>query len=188
MQWWIQDSLQLRRRSGLRSVAESLQHVVRRHLLVLRLLQWHSNLPVQPRLGFLPLREHQRRRVHHLHQRRQEVLRDDPGMLRLHRRLLVPTRLLLLHLVQEHAGLLRQLLSAGLVLDRRNPFRQPSSQPLGAVFFCAPRLKVQQARVSRVRLRCARRESARRKRTWLTGFTRLRAERRFSRLNGQLPH
>ena len=108
---------------------------MRRHLLLLRLLQRHSDLPMQSRFGLLPLRKHQRRRLHHLHQRRQEVLRDDPGLLRLHRRLLLPAGLLLLHLVQGHPGVLRNLLIESSKFRQFDP-RQPWSNPLGAVFFC----------------------------------------------------
>ncbi len=48
--------------------------------------------------------------LHHLHQRRRKVLRDDPGLLRLHGRH-DEGRLHLLHDDEQHAGLLRHLLT-----------------------------------------------------------------------------
>ena len=47
--------------------------------------------------------------LHHLHQRRRQVLRDDPGLLRLHGRH-DEGRLHLLRDDEQHAGLLRLLL------------------------------------------------------------------------------
>ena len=58
----------------------------------------------------LQVRIHQGRLLHQLHVGRQGLLRDSPIVLRLPRDLL-QERLLLLHLLQQHAGLLRHLLS-----------------------------------------------------------------------------
>ena len=73
-------------------------------------LQRHLLLPVQPHLRHLQVRIHQGRLLHQLHLGRQGLLRDAPIVLRLPVDLL-RERLLLLHLLQQHAGLLRHLLS-----------------------------------------------------------------------------
>jgi hypothetical protein len=67
-------------------------------------------LPVQFRVCALQVREHQGRLHDLLHQRRQTVLRPDPGLLRLPGKVL-HQRLLLLRVLQWHAGLLRHVLS-----------------------------------------------------------------------------
>jgi hypothetical protein len=72
------------------------------------LFERHLLLPMQPDPGYLQVRIHEGRLLHQLLERRQGLLRDDPSLLQL----LVPMlreRLLLLHLLQQHAGLLRQL-------------------------------------------------------------------------------
>jgi hypothetical protein len=58
----------------------------------------------------LQVRVHQGRLLHFLHFRRQGLLRDSAIVLRMPVDLL-QERLLLLHLVQQHADLLRHLLS-----------------------------------------------------------------------------
>jgi hypothetical protein len=59
-------------------------------------------------LRYLQVRIHQRRVLHQLHVGRQGLLRDDPGLLQVSPNLL-RERLLLLHLLQQHASLLRHL-------------------------------------------------------------------------------
>jgi hypothetical protein len=65
---------------------------------------------VQPHLRHLQVRAHRERLLHHLHQRRQGLRRDFAVMLR-DARVLPEERLLLLHLLQQHAVLLRNLLT-----------------------------------------------------------------------------
>ena len=86
-----------------------LQDALRRPGLLLVYLQWDRMLPHLPDAGHLQVRVHQGRLLHQLHERRREVLRDAASLLRLPR-VLLRERLLLLHLVQQHAGLLRHLL------------------------------------------------------------------------------
>jgi hypothetical protein len=74
-------------------------------VLVLLHLERHSGLQLQPVLRPLQVREHERRLLHHLHQRRREVLRDAAGVLRLPGNLL-QERLLLLRLLRQHLLLL----------------------------------------------------------------------------------
>jgi hypothetical protein len=80
-------------------------------VLVLRDSQWPDRLPVQPHLRHLQVRVHGRRLLHHLLQRRQGVLRDSAVLLR-NARMLPEVRLLLLHLLQQHALLLRDVLKS----------------------------------------------------------------------------
>ena len=106
----IQDPLQVRRRTVVRHVAESLPHVERRLLQLLLHAQRHSVLPMHVRQLPLQVRVHHRRLLHHLHQRRQAALRPVAGLLRMLRKVL-RKRLLLLRVLRQHAGLLRHLLS-----------------------------------------------------------------------------
>jgi hypothetical protein len=71
-------------------------------------VQRHLLLPMQPDDGYLQVRIHKRRLLHQLHERRQGLLRDDPGLLQLLVAML-RERLLLLYLLQRHAGLLRHV-------------------------------------------------------------------------------
>ena len=73
-------------------------------------LERHSLLPGQPVLRHVQVRAHQGRLLHHLHQRRQGLLRNAPGPVRLPR-MLLRERLLLLHFVRQHVRLLRQVRS-----------------------------------------------------------------------------
>jgi hypothetical protein len=68
-------------------------------------------LPGESLLRYLQVRVHQGRLLHQLHLGRQGLLRDSAIVLRLLGDLL-QERLLLLHLLQQHAGLLRHLLIA----------------------------------------------------------------------------
>lgn len=104
-----EDHLPLRRRSVVRYPATSLQDVVQR--LVQRDVheERRLRLPVQHDDVQLPLRDHRERRVHHLHHRRQDLLRSGASVLRLHRRL-PEGRLRVLRLLQRHARLLLLLL------------------------------------------------------------------------------
>jgi len=81
---------------------------VRRHLLVLLHVERHSGLQFQPVLRPLQVREHEGRLLHHVHQRRREVLRDVAIVLRLPR-MLLQERLLLLRFVRQHLLLLRDV-------------------------------------------------------------------------------
>jgi len=74
-------------------------------------LQRHHHLPVQSGDRLVPLRNDEGWLLHHLHQRRQEVRHHAAGLLRLSGRLLLRAGLLLLHFVQQHAVLLRQVLT-----------------------------------------------------------------------------
>jgi len=100
----------LRRCGRLLHATKPLSGVVRRHLLVLLHLERHSGLQFQPVLWPLQVREHQGRLLHHLRQRRREVLRDAAIVLRLPRSLL-QERLLLLRLLRQHLLLLRHVRS-----------------------------------------------------------------------------
>ena len=72
----------------------------------------HAHLPVQHGDVQVRLQDDQGRRVHYLHLWRQGLLRDDPGVLRLHVRL-YEGRMHVLCVLQQHARLLwRLLLSA----------------------------------------------------------------------------
>ena len=95
----------MQRSGGLRHLTEPLSSLVRRHLLVLLHLEWHSGLQLQSLLRSLQVREHEGRLLHHLHQRRRQVLRDAPGLLRL-LGMLLQERLLLLRLLRQHLLLL----------------------------------------------------------------------------------
>jgi hypothetical protein len=81
---------------------------VRRHLLVLLHVERRTDLQSVAVLRALQMREHEEWLLHHLHQRRREVLRDAPGLLRLPG-MLLQERLLLLRLLRQHALLLRHL-------------------------------------------------------------------------------
>jgi hypothetical protein len=63
---------------------------------------------MQPDAGYLQVRIHQGRLLHQLYERRQGVLCDDPSLLQLPVAVL-RERLLLLHLLQQHADLLRHV-------------------------------------------------------------------------------
>jgi hypothetical protein len=71
-------------------------------------LQRHHLLPMQLHRRYLQMRIHERRLLHQLHVGRQGLLCDDSGLLQLSQHLLREW-LLLLHLLQQHAGLLRHL-------------------------------------------------------------------------------
>jgi len=81
---------------------------VRRHLFVLLHVERRTDLQSVAVLRALQMREHEEWLLHHLHQRRREVLRDAPGLLRLPG-MLLQERLLLLRLLRQHALLLRHL-------------------------------------------------------------------------------
>jgi hypothetical protein len=72
------------------------------------LKQRHLYLPMQPHAGQLQVRVHEGRLLDQLHVGRQSLLRDAASMLRLPV-MLLRERLLLLHLVQQHARVLRRL-------------------------------------------------------------------------------
>jgi hypothetical protein len=72
---------------------------------VLLHVERHSGLQFQPVLWPLQVREHEGRLLHHVHQRRREVLRDASIVLRLPR-MLLQERLLLLRLLREYVLLL----------------------------------------------------------------------------------
>ena len=63
---------------------------------------------MQPDDGYLQVRIHEGWLLHQLHERRQGLRGDDPSLLQLPEHLL-RERLLLLHLLQQHAGLLRHV-------------------------------------------------------------------------------
>src|SRR4051794_20412439 len=65
-------------------------------------------LPDQLRLRSMQVRIHERWLLHQLHERRQGMLRHDSGVLQLSEAML-RERLRLLHLLQQHTGLLRHL-------------------------------------------------------------------------------
>lgn len=85
-------------------------------------LERHSGLQLQSVLRPLPVREHVRRVLHHLHQRRQGLLRDAASVLRVPP-LLLRIGLLLLRLLRRHAVLLRHVLSRQLNEARRDPWK-----------------------------------------------------------------
>jgi len=92
---------------------------------------------MQPDLWYLQVRIHQGRLLHQLHLRRQGLLRYPAILLQLPLDLL-RVRLLLLHLVQQHADLLRQLLSRLPKPWDLNAFEtRPQADIGGDVFFCA---------------------------------------------------
>ena len=64
--------------------AEPLHDAGRRHVQLLHDDERHDGLLLQPDDGHVQVRDDRRRRLHHLHQRRHRLLRDDPGLLRLH--------------------------------------------------------------------------------------------------------
>jgi len=113
MQGWFPHSLRLRECRCVPDAAEPLSSLVRRHLLMLLHLERHPGLQLQPVLRSLQVREHQGRLLHHLHQRRHEVLRDAAGLLRLPG-MLLQERLLLLRLLRQHLLLLRHMRSLRL--------------------------------------------------------------------------
>jgi hypothetical protein len=108
VQGWFSHPVQLRRHGRLLNPAEPLSSLVRRHLLVPLHLERHSGLQLQPVLRPLQVRKHERRLLHHLHQRRQQVLRHAAGLLRLPGNVL-QERLLLLRLLRQHLLLLRHV-------------------------------------------------------------------------------
>ena len=71
----------------------------------------HDAVLVQSDHGYVQVREHQGRRLHHLRERRQELLRHDSIMLRLHVRD-DASRLHLLRHDEQHAGLLLLIAAA----------------------------------------------------------------------------
>jgi len=109
VRWRDENALQVRRRGCLWHVAESVQDAGGRDVQLLVHDERHSLLPVQSGLRHLQVRKHQGRRLHHLHQRRQDLLRDDSSLLRLPR-LDVQSWLLLVRLLGEHASLLLLLI------------------------------------------------------------------------------
>jgi hypothetical protein len=87
-----------------------------------------DRLPVQPDLRHLQVRNHEGRLQHHLHQRRQGVLRDLAIVLR-DTAVLPRTRLLLLRLLQQHAVLLRHLLNR-VAVSRTNILKESLANPV----------------------------------------------------------
>ena len=112
-----------RRQDGRRHDPEPLHDDGRRHVLLLHDDERHDGVLLQPHDGHVQVRDDRGRRVHHLHQRRQGLLRHDPGVLRLHVRH-DEGRLHLLRDDEQHAGLLR------LLNDRPDTHRpQRSTRP-----------------------------------------------------------
>jgi len=105
VQGWFSHSVLLRERRGVPDPAEPLSSFVRRHLLLQLHLERHPGLQLQPVLRPLQVRKHEGRLLHHLHQRRRQVLRDAAGLLRLPGNVL-QERLLLLRLLWQHLLLL----------------------------------------------------------------------------------
>jgi hypothetical protein len=105
----LQDALQVRRRNVVRHAAESLQDAVRRAVQLLLHVQRHGMLQMLICQLPLQMRNDERRLLHHLHQRRQAMLRNAASLLRLLHEVL-RKRLLLLRVLQQHASLLRHLL------------------------------------------------------------------------------
>ena len=77
-------------------------------LLLLLHLERCADLQLVAVLRALQMREHQERLLHHLHQRRREVLRNAAVLLRLPG-MLLQERLLLLRLLRQHLLLLRHM-------------------------------------------------------------------------------
>ena len=88
------------------TLAELVQDDGRRHVQPVLHDERHDDLLLQHGHVQVRVRQHQGRRVHHLHQRRQGLLRDDPSLLRLRVRV-HEVRLHVLRLLQRDALLLR---------------------------------------------------------------------------------
>jgi len=104
-----EDHLLLRRQDGPKHGAKPLHDVGGRHVHLLHDDERHDGLLLQFHDGNVQVRDDEGRRLLDVHEWRSEVLRDDPGLLRLPG-LHAQGRLHLLHALQQHAGLLRLLL------------------------------------------------------------------------------
>ena len=105
-----EDHLHLRRRDVGRHDAEPVHHDGRRHVQLLLMMNGMMVCCCNLTMGMCKCEMTKDGVLHHLHQRRQRVLRDDPGLLRLHDGH-DEGRLHLLHDDEQHAGLLLLLKS-----------------------------------------------------------------------------
>lgn len=114
----LQNLLQVRRRSRLRHIAEPLPNALRGNVQLRMHHERGHCLPVLLPVVQLQVRLHEGRLLHHLHDGRQDLLRDGAGLLRLHRSVL-QVRLRVLRLLWHRSSLLRRLLSRPTLLKRQ---------------------------------------------------------------------
>ena len=121
-----EDRLFLRRQDGLQHGAEPLQDARGRDVQLLHDDERHDGVHLQHDHGHVQMRHDQGRLLHHLHLRRPEVLRDDPGVLRLHG-VHAQGRLHLLRHDEQHPGLLRLLTAHPAVRGTTAQNQRPGS-------------------------------------------------------------